>query len=225
MKNQKFLTEKQLAALHSFVKSKYVEFYDVQIELVDHLASEIECVWEEDENVKFEVALDTVYKKFGIYGFSKIILKRQNAIPSLGRLLWWQEFQTFFKLPRLGITALTLVVICLIYSQTSLKIFIIVNSAFSLLMLVDELFKRRRYKPSGNYKLSAWQYRNSNTLFMNICLAPYLNMLITADIISVSWYLVLPMCIFLSWIAFFASSHAFKTQMKRQMEMYPEAFA
>ena len=226
MKNQKFLTEEQLAALHSFVKSKYVEFYDVQIELVDHLASEIECVWEEDENVKFEVALDTVYKKFGIYGFSDITLKRKKAIQSQGRLLWWKEFQTFFKLPRLSMSVWMLMMIFLLHSQTAINTFVFVNLIFTLLFTVDELIKRNRYKPSSNFKISTWQFSDTKMLRLNVLLVPYVKYLIMPLGSSLMlWHLLLPICALFAWIGFFATSFAFRKRMERQVEMYPVAFA
>ncbi|MDO5969467.1 hypothetical protein Q4Q35_06575 [Flavivirga aquimarina] len=42
----KRLTELQINKLYAFTKKRYVEWYDVQIELVDHLANGIESQWE-----------------------------------------------------------------------------------------------------------------------------------------------------------------------------------
>ena len=44
------LTEEQIHELYKFTKKHYVEHYDVQTELVDHLANDIEQVWVEYPN-------------------------------------------------------------------------------------------------------------------------------------------------------------------------------
>ena len=36
------LSPSQLEYIHDFIKRKYVDYYDVQVELVDHIASSIE---------------------------------------------------------------------------------------------------------------------------------------------------------------------------------------
>lgn len=225
MKDHKVLNESELSALHSFVRSKYVEYYDIQIELVDHLATEIEGIWMKDENVSFESALSSVYKKFGIYGFSYIVLRKQLAVPRQQRHFWWQEFQTFFKLPRVGLSAIILLLVFVVYCQTTINLFLILNGACSLLLITGELIRRNSMKPSGNYKITHWQYSSSSTLMLNVFFIPYVYFMIRANVFEVSWHWVVPVAAFLSWIAFFASSLAFKKQMEKQIKMYPEAFA
>ena len=41
------LTENQIDELYKFTRKHYVYHYDVQTELVDHLANDIENIWEE----------------------------------------------------------------------------------------------------------------------------------------------------------------------------------
>ena len=40
------LTENQIEALYKFTRQHFVYHYDVQTELVDHLANDIEQIWE-----------------------------------------------------------------------------------------------------------------------------------------------------------------------------------
>jgi len=63
------LTEKQTEELYIFTRQHFVEYYDVQTELVDHLANDIEQISEENPNLSFEEARDKSFKKFGIFGF------------------------------------------------------------------------------------------------------------------------------------------------------------
>jgi hypothetical protein len=225
MKNQKFLTEDQLLTLHSFVRSKYVEFYDVQVELVDHLASEIERIWETDETASFETALNQVYRRFGIYGFTKITQQRRKTIRQAENALTWKEFKLFFQLPKIGITLLILASILLLSSQISPLAFVVANGVFSVLVMSVELFKRQRHKPTTNFKISAWQYSSSGMLRSNVILPPYLYVFIRPGLIDFQSPYIIPVSAFLCWILFFSSSIAFQKTMKKQNEMYPEAFA
>tara|TARA_B100000949_G_scaffold96651_2_gene86211 strand:+ start:3582 stop:3746 length:165 start_codon:yes stop_codon:yes gene_type:complete len=47
----------QIDRLYRFTREHFVEYYDVQTELVDHLASVIEKQWREDPAIGFENAL------------------------------------------------------------------------------------------------------------------------------------------------------------------------
>lgn len=73
----KKLTEKEIKILFDFTKKHYVEYYDLQLELVDHLACGIEEQWSQDESMSFEDALNKEFKKFGIFGFSDIVDNRK----------------------------------------------------------------------------------------------------------------------------------------------------
>ena len=72
------LTETNIEDLYKFTRQHYVYFYDVQTELVDHLANDIENIWIEKPNLSFEQARDTSFKKFGIFGFMDVIESRQK---------------------------------------------------------------------------------------------------------------------------------------------------
>lgn len=73
----KKLTEKEIQKLFDFTRKHYVEYYDLQLELVDHLACGIEEQWRIDDAVSFEDALNIEFKKFGIFGFSDIVNYRK----------------------------------------------------------------------------------------------------------------------------------------------------
>lgn len=42
------LNESQIEELYDFTRKHFVEYYDLQIELVDHLANGIESKWQEN---------------------------------------------------------------------------------------------------------------------------------------------------------------------------------
>lgn len=58
------LTEVEIQKIYSFVQKRNVVYIDVQIELVDHLASEIESIQIENPSIDFRTALTTASQKF-----------------------------------------------------------------------------------------------------------------------------------------------------------------
>ncbi|RYY96311.1 MAG: hypothetical protein EOO11_13775 [Chitinophagaceae bacterium] len=97
------LTQAQIAELFRFTEKKFVHWYDLQVELVDHLASSIEAEWEQEPGLSFEAALDRVYRRFGIFGFAKVVQEKSEGLYRASRRMWWQEVRAFFSWPRISI--------------------------------------------------------------------------------------------------------------------------
>lgn len=111
------LTQQQIDRIFEFTSQKYIKYYDVQLELVDHIASRIEQMMADDPNLQFEPALQKVYKSFGIFGFTKV---QDQKIVEMRQ--YWQAkkmniYKSYLTLPLLVFTiALTLVFALLIKS-------------------------------------------------------------------------------------------------------------
>ena len=93
------LTESEIQGLFEFTRKKYVRYKDVQIELVDHLASAIEELREKDPNIGFVKALYKVYEGFGIFGFAKIVEAKEKAMSRFWFRKIWKSLLGYFKLP------------------------------------------------------------------------------------------------------------------------------
>lgn len=93
------LSEKQIEQLFEFTRKHYVEYYDVQVELVDHLASSIEHELEQNPNLSFDNALNIVFKSFGIFGFSDVVENKATAVWKYQNKLWLKTFINHFKWP------------------------------------------------------------------------------------------------------------------------------
>ncbi len=111
------LSKAQIEQLFEFTRKKYVHFYDVQVELVDHLASTIEQTITENPTLSFDEALQKVYAGFGIFGFAKVVQQKSEAVEKLNSNLWRQAFVSYFTLPRI---ALTIMVFMLCFWITSM---------------------------------------------------------------------------------------------------------
>jgi hypothetical protein len=95
------LTPEQIDRLYQFTRQHYVEWYDLQTELVDHLANAIEQQWQENPKISFEDALQIEFKKFGIFGFMDVVEKRQAALNKRYNKIVWQHFTAFFTIPKI----------------------------------------------------------------------------------------------------------------------------
>lgn len=90
------LTPEQIERLYQFTRQHYVEWYDLQTELVDHLANAIEQQWQENPKLDFEEVLQIEFKKFGVFGFMDVVEKRQTALGKKYNKLVWKHFKEFF---------------------------------------------------------------------------------------------------------------------------------
>lgn len=98
------LNETQIQKLYAFTRQHFVEHYDLQTELVDHLANDIEAIWDEQPELSFEDARDQSFGKFGVYGFMEVVEERQKAMGKRYRKYLWCYFKQWFELPQLLIT-------------------------------------------------------------------------------------------------------------------------
>lgn len=100
----KKVTEEQIKELHSFTKRRFVEYYDVELELVDHLANGIEEQWRVHPELSFDEALQKEYKKFGIFGFVGMIEKKQAELHNYYYKITFQALKDFFSIPKIVVT-------------------------------------------------------------------------------------------------------------------------
>jgi len=95
------VNNEQIAQLYAFTRKHYVVYYDLQTELVDHLAMGIEKQWEENPDRDFDAALQREFKKFGVFGFTEIVEKRQVAMGKRYRSFIWSHVKEYFSIPKI----------------------------------------------------------------------------------------------------------------------------
>ena len=99
------LTKEQIQQLYKFTRQHYVKYYDVQTELVDHLANDIEQIWIEQPNLSFEQARAVSFRKFGIFGFMDVIEAKQKQMNKRYIKILWRFFKEWFTVPKIITTA------------------------------------------------------------------------------------------------------------------------
>jgi len=121
------LTPEQIDNLFELCEFHNVYYYDVQLELVDHLASAIEQKWETDPELSFEEAVFRVCEQFGVDAFfhssyesllppisgkknnrksefEAIVEAKEKELRRKYDRLQWKYFGEFFKLPKIILT-------------------------------------------------------------------------------------------------------------------------
>lgn len=149
------LTSEQIERLYQFTHQHYVEHYDLQTELVDHLANGIETQWEQNPNLSFDEALQLEFKKFGIFGFTSVVEQRQETLTKKYNQLVWQHFKDFFKLPKIIVSLVAIVLLKLFLEKISFLEELIITSFITILltffagMVYMQHKNRRKTRASG----------------------------------------------------------------------------
>lgn len=151
------LTEAQIQDLYTFTRKHYVEYYDVQSELVDHLANDIEAIWEENPELSFEKARDTSFKKFGIYGFMNVVEEKQRQLNKKYIATIFKFIKEWFQLPKLIITVF--LVWCFFEIQRfnqSYNIYTVLYFAIILFEIVKMYTSRKKVKLKNTTTGKKW---------------------------------------------------------------------
>lgn len=95
------LNSSQISQLFDFTKQHYVDHYDVQVEIVDHLASAIEQEMAANHSLTFDEALQRVFGGFGIFGFGEFVSAKVEQVQKAGFRAFWSSFLNYFTWPKL----------------------------------------------------------------------------------------------------------------------------
>ncbi|WP_271407026.1 hypothetical protein [Tenacibaculum soleae] len=138
------LTEQNIDDLYKFTRQHYVEHYDVQTELVDHLANDIELIWVEQPKLPFEKARDISFKKFGIFGFMDVVDQKIVHMNKKYLKLILSFVKQWFKLPKIILTFCIVVLFYLL--QQIPNAYYIYTGIFFTIILLDtiKIFQSKR---------------------------------------------------------------------------------
>lgn len=180
--NEKQLSKAEIQQIFQFMKKNGVNYYDVQLEMVDHFASEIEENWEDyPARFSFENKVLDVYSRIGQRGFDKIIQTKSRA---LNKWFWkycFDYIRSFFSWPKILITTLLMGLFYMAIMQSNdpvkfgykiLYIGIVLPFFFFITSLhLKVLFKDKVKILSLNYIYLMWILMGVNNvyLFTSIC--------------------------------------------------------
>ncbi|WP_299119800.1 hypothetical protein [uncultured Tenacibaculum sp.] len=151
------LTNQHIEQLYKFTRQHYVEHYDVQTELVDHLANDIEQIWIEKPQLSFEQARDISFKKFGVFGFMDVVEEKQKQLGKKYRKILWKYTKKWFGLPKI---LLVVSLIFFFYYFIQLPIGVYTMGAVLFLIAVLDLYLvtklKREFKKRTNTNGKKW---------------------------------------------------------------------
>jgi hypothetical protein len=222
------LAPAQIDALYAFVQQKGVKPLDVQIELVDHLATDIENTMSVSSELTFDESLKNVHAKFGRWGFDYFLQKAEQNIYKRQSRLMWDAFLSFFRWPKAAFTATFAAVLWWsLANGLELKIFHEVVT-YTLLVLVFGygFFALWRYKKMNRELLLA-----KPPQWLPLCgQLPNLTNMFLGDFWQnghtptayATWATgILTLCLAFSW----ASVEVYERLMSESKRLYPQAFA
>ena len=130
--SERKLTPEQIEQLFAFCRKHFVKQYDLQIELVDHMASSVEEQWETNPRLSFQEALNNTFGKFGIFGFGKVKEQKKKALEIKYRNLLIKYTFEYFRLPKLILTLAFTLILFKIFRFVHNPFFIIIPYFFVL---------------------------------------------------------------------------------------------
>lgn len=147
----KKVSDKQIELLYEFTRKHYVEYYDVQTELVDHLANAIETHCKSAPNDSFEEVLQKEFRKFGVFGFMDVVEAKTKQMTRHYYKILWQKIGEFYTLPKVILTLfITALIYCLLYWVENKEIVMITLSAFLIVSVFLNLIKEsKKQLPNG----------------------------------------------------------------------------
>ncbi|WP_319591307.1 hypothetical protein [uncultured Draconibacterium sp.] len=171
------ITQEETEQLFQFCRRHYVYHYDVQIELVDHLATAIEGQWEQNTKLSFDEGLKNSFKKFGIYGFSKIKSQKEKELRRKYNRLLWHFMLDFYRWPKVITTFVCTLGLFLLFQLIEQSRWIILG--YLVLLTVGTMFyyfgihikTRLKIKPGKSFLL-ADQYNRASQAFVLVINLP-----------------------------------------------------
>ena len=91
------LTEEEIELIYDFCYERNVSEYEIQAELVDHLASAIEENWKENPEISFFDNLFEIYRQFGTDGFQTLTKSKKRAFRNKKTWLVDKKTWSFFS--------------------------------------------------------------------------------------------------------------------------------
>jgi hypothetical protein len=139
------LSKSQIDQLFNFTRQHYVEWYDLQSELVDHLANAIETEWEQNPKLTFDEVLNNEFRKFGVFGFMDVVEEKQKGLSKKYSRLIWSYYKEFFRLPKVILTIAIVFGLHIIIDVFKNPFVLQTIAAVSLMVSFVFVFKKRFY--------------------------------------------------------------------------------
>jgi len=188
------LTNQHIKQLYKFTREHYVKHYDVQTELVDHLANDIEQIWKKIPTLSFEKARDISFKKFGVFGFMDILEEKQKQLSKKYYKIILTFVKEWFSLPKIILTfSIFLFFYMLLTSNISSKYFFgvwIIYIAYTSIKMysLNKEIKIRKKKTNMLWLLEDFIYKQGATNATIMPIYTFQLFVNIGEIVNFQWY-------------------------------------
>jgi len=232
MQERRILTADEIDQLFAFAKRCNVTYYDIQMELVDHLAADIENILTENPKLNFEEAKKKSFAKFGSDGFSAVVDKRHKALREKYRKILMTFVLEWFKFPKI-MFALLLSVIAYVITSISKEYMVWLFIALEVFILIKIFLIYKVYKKRKQLADKKWMFEEviyttgvSNFFWGLFLVYSFLvnNDMVTKDINNNIWYILIVSIYFVLFVLMsYVSLYVIPAKAKDFMEeQYPE---
>ncbi|PZP46025.1 MAG: hypothetical protein DI598_12625 [Pseudopedobacter saltans] len=239
------LTHEQIQKIENYCEQQGVIFYDVKLEIVDHIATIIEQQLIHNSTLTFESIFHSTNTGFDKKAINKIIKEKEIAIATKNKKRQLDYLKSFFSFPKVITTIGYIIfsffiikylttkeafaVACIIYLPAFLLNIYHTNSFFGK---ENYYIKKKIHQEEKKYtqiqKLLIFNRKNNSLFLVNLILA-ISNLFVSStalNYIHPKWLA----CTILftlggfSWIALLAFLHQKKNLIEYAIKNYPEAF-
>lgn len=174
--NEALLTKNQIDKLFELCEFHKVHYYDVQIELVDHIASAIEKLWETNPETSFEEAVSIIAEPFGVdpffhisdhsllpsisgkkvrgeSGFNIIKEAKENELRRKYDRLQLRYIQEFFRFPKIILTITITLVLYFVFRISANNL--LVCGILQCVFLISIIVYWKAYPEKFNLKIKS----------------------------------------------------------------------
>lgn len=167
------LTDEQIQELYAYCKRKNILYYDIQVEIVDHMANAIEEKMNLNPALSFKEALEEVHVSFGSFGLKEIVESKTEAMRKQYNKTHRRLFWRYFTPPKLTLTALVFFAVVMLERMIPFQFLIyvlIVTALISMYFFFSLQNKKHRVGKSQQKKLlmTDRQYFDYTSVFTSL---------------------------------------------------------
>jgi hypothetical protein len=104
------LTNQQIQYVSNYIESKDIKWYELQVELTDHMVTSMEEFWAKDPDLTFHQVKYYAEDKFGRNGFKAIEEERTQILKKEYRSAQWKMIVDYLKFPKIFASLLALII-------------------------------------------------------------------------------------------------------------------
>jgi len=192
------LDKEQLHHIREFITQKGFNYVDVQMEILDHVASAVEERMNDNDTLSFDQALKETHQSFGVMGFSVISDGIINALSKKYSRVFWRKFATPFGPKYIVLIIASLFVLYKLQTMVAnrMQFTIILISFIIILTFVTTVigFRSRKFKKLMSYRIAKTYIPLGGVFLVNLSL--YFGKVESGSIMGLNAYYVIVSIIF-----------------------------